>query len=416
MIANLNAISKLTVGDSAEYGVTMAKVMSRKVTPDGQTREAYEEITWDIEALETITDETDIVTLKNLLASKLARVGQTVTLHEWDKNRTLDAAGVNGTLPGYPIVEIVDIPQRSYGAKQAFTLKATTRVGIADENDIVEHTTSTETITNNDGTTQTSVRGSVRLDTGINAPAWIETNVLAAVRTQAALDGNTVVTRVTNDDDSAAADYTYTVAPQGNNGPGTSGVTEGRVEDRINKDISGKRSRVISGYAIGPNAATFAAAQRVPPSSTLILIREDEPSTPSVPDGRVSFRYEYVFGYTSVAFPSITILRLNESVDDLGGGRPVLPGEYLDGDPVLRLGISRAYRYRQSIEIEFIGTFANAIASMTPLFAADNISGTPTVSKRARGNIKTVRISWEFVYSTPVVSLPDPRTVDGVSA
>lgn len=420
MITNLNAISKITVGGSAEYGVVSSRATTRISSPEGQTRESYRETVWDIECLTTINDPTTISALKATLASELARIGQTVTLHEFSQTRVLAAAGVGGTLPGYPITEVGEIVPRSFGVAQAFTLKVTTRVGIADGSNIVEHTSSTETTVNTDGTSSTTVRGSLRMAPGQNAVAYINTNIFDPARTQADIDGDVVISRVGNreDADAAAADYTYTVSPQGTNGPDASGVTRGSVEDKITKDKSGRRTRVISGYAVGPNATTYAGSQKVNPTSTLILLREEGPTTPSIPDGRVAFRYEYAFGYASASYPDITILRLDGTVVDAGsGGRGVIAAQYHDGDPVLRLGLKREYRYSESIQLEFIGEFADAMESIDHQFDADNLDGQPSIRMGASGLIKTISVGWNFVYAQPYTgTLPTPQTIDGVAS
>lgn len=419
MITQLNAISKITVGDSAEYGVVSSKATTRIVSPDGQTRQSYREIVWDIECLTTIADAATVSASKAAIADDVARVGETVTLHEYGQSRVLAAAGAGGTLPGYPMTEFTEIPSRCYGASIGFTLRVTTRIGIADGSDIVEHTSSAETTVDTDGATSTRVQGKIRMAPGENAVNYINTNILAPVRTQADADGDVVLSRVGNEEnaDAASAYYSYTVSPQGTNGPDATGVTRGSVEDKITKDKSGRRTRIITGYAVGPNAVTYASSQRVTPTSSLVLIREEGPTTPSIPDGRVSFRYEYAFGYSSPSYPGITILRLDGSVNDPGsGGRRIVPAQYHDGNPVLRLGLNREYRYGESILLEFIGEFADAIAAIGHQFDDDNMDGEPSVRMSASGLIKTITVSWSFVYDDAVAPLPHPQTINGVAS
>lgn len=407
---DLKLVSKVKVGTSTEYAVTTVSTSSRVIGAANQTRESYEEIRWDLECLADASSPIDITAFNETLRSELVKIGQAVTLTELGTSRILPAQGIGGSLTGYPRVEISDIPDKSYGQYQAFNLTAITQVPIVDLDGIVEHTTETETVTNTDGTIETSVRGEIRLGDGVDASAWVNTNILAPTRAAADIAGNAVQSRVTVTDDVSHAKYSYSVKPSAT---GTPGVTDASVEDRTVKDVTGRRIRTISGFATGPNATVYATTQRVAEAANLKLLREDGPSLPSIPDGRVNFNYQYVAGVVSGAFPGIFITRFKETIRQVGGGNQINTSSFFTQDPALRLGIKLPVQYTQTSEIEFIGSFPSH--GLSPLLAEDNISGLPRERRSGDGSLKTVSIEWNYIFDAPIDPFPTPTIINGLT-
>ncbi|MGV6813833.1 MAG: hypothetical protein ACWA5W_02350 [Phycisphaerales bacterium] len=408
--SDLQTVSKVKVGSSATYAVIAIHASTSIIQPANQTRASYTEIRWELECLAEIAAPTSIATLNDTLAAELAKVGEAVTLTEHSTDRIMPAQGLNGSLTGYPQTTITDIPNKSFAQFQAFTLSAITRIPIADANGLIEHTTETETITNNDGSIETSVRGQVRLVDGTDASAWVTTNIISPVRTAADAAGNGVVSRISVTDDTAHAAYSYSVKP---GAVGSASVTEANVEDRTVKDISGRRVRTISGYAKGSGAAAFAASQRIAEGANLKIIREDGPSLPAVPDGRVNFNYQYVAGVTDAAFPGIFITAFKETISKSGGGRSIDASSYFTGDPSLRLGLNLPVIYTQSTQIEFIGPIGSH--GLGPILSTNNISGEPRERRSSDGQINTVAMDWRYVFDSPLNPMPSPRSINGLA-
>jgi hypothetical protein len=409
--SDLQTVSKIKVGTSATYAVVAIRTTTSIIQPVNQTRASYQELRWDLECLAEIAAPTSIAALNETLAAELAKVGQAVTLTEHSTDRIMPAQGLGGSLTGYPQTAITDIPDKSFAQFQAFTLTAITRIPIADGSGIIEHTTETETITNRDGTIETSVRGEIRLEDGTDASAWVTTNILAPVRAGADAAGNGVVSRISVTDDTAHAKYSYGIKA---GAVGSAGVTEASVEDRTVKEISGRRVRTISGYAKGTGASTFATSQRIAESGNLKLLREDGPSTPSIPDGRVNFNYQYVAGITDAGFPGIFITAFTETISKSGGGQSIDTASYFAGNPSLRRGVSLPYVYTQSTVIEFIGGSFDS-HGLGPLLATDNMTGEPRERRSASGSLKTVAMDWTYVFDSPLDPKPNPRVINGLA-
>lgn len=408
--ALLTPISKIKVGSSDEYPVTKVTTTHRMVGLDDTNTDSYEEITWQLECGAEVSAPTSITALNETLRSALAKRGELVTLTELGTARTLPASGAGGSMIGYPRVEITGIPEGSFGEHQMFTMRATTRIPIVDGNDIWEHSQTTETTTNIDGTQVTTVTGTLRMDQGNTASSYVQTNIIGPARTAAGLSGDGVVSKIKTGNDAAQCEYSYTITPSTTS---TADVTQASVEDRTAKDATGRWVRTISGYAMGAGASTFASAQQVAESSNLKLIRTEGPSSPAVPDGRVNFNYQYASGVTHTDFPGIFITRMDETVDQSGGGREILASSYLQGDPELRLGTQLPVAVTESISIEFIGSFTGINPPV--LLDEDNMVGTPRISKKSSGVFNTWSRSINYLYDTEPDPLPDPRSIDGIT-
>lgn len=408
--SDLKLVSKIKVGTSAEYAVVSIRSSSKMVAAANQTRHSYQELRWDLECLAEIGSPTSITGLNETLKAELAKIGELVTLTEVGASRTLPAQGVGGSLTGFPTVEIVDIPAKSFAQYQAFTLTAMTRIPIVDGDGIVEHTTENETTTLSDGKVETSVRGEVRLADDQDAAAWVNTTLIGPARVTATAAGNALQSRVTVTDDSSHAKYSYSTKPGVS---GEAGIIQASVEDRTVKDISGRRVRTVSGSATGVNAATFATAQRVAPAANLKIIREDGPSLPNVPDGRVSFNYQYVAGITVAVFPGIFVTRFKETIAQSGGGLQINASSYFGTDPTLRTGLKAPVVYNQRSEIEFIGDFDDH--GIDPLLSTDNLIGEPRETRTASGSLKTVTKDYTYLFPTAIDPFPTPRSVDGLA-
>ena len=405
----LNQFSKIKVGTSDEYPVTRIRTAHKIEGIDDSNEASYEEITWDLDCGAEISQPTHITQLNENLRSQLAKRGDAVILTELGAARTLPASGADGSMIGYPRVEITGVPEGSFGQYQMFTMKATTRIPIKDAEGIWEHTQSTETTTGIDGNVTTNVAGSLRMDQGHAASTYVQNNIIDPIRSAANTAGYGVVSKIKVGNDPAQVEYNYTISPSAT---GQAGVADASVEDRTAKDETGRWIRTISGYSTGANATSFATSQRVSESNNLKLLR-DEVSNPAIPDGRVSFNYQYVSGVAHAAFPGLFITRLEESIDQSGGGREILASAYLQNDPALRLGVKQPIICSESISIEFIGSFENIDPSQ--LLDADNQHGNPRISKSSSGILNKWRRSITYIYDTAPDPLPDPRTLDGIS-
>lgn len=403
-----NIPSTIQVGAGAAYPVLSVQEDYRRVGPADQARESYEEVTWALRCLTKIDDPTDIRTLNQTLRTTLARRGLNVVLTERGQTTTLTAAN---SLPGYPMVEHTATPEISYGGWQSFDLRVTDRRPLPDGSNIVEHTYTIRSTTNAQGGVETRRSGRVRLANGENAAAWVAANVFAAVATAAAAGGLSFVRSTEVNQDAALCVYEYTTTPNSDAG-GIANLTSASRDDRTSQESLGRGMRVITGYAVGGGAAAWAAAQALDPLPIgTVLVQQEGPTPASVPDGRVNFRYQYAVGKVLGGFPGIHIIELNEEVTGPFGGRAINPSEYLSAAPVLRRGEERAYVYRQSSTIRFLG---GTLAShgLTPLFSADNQSG-PDVftARRLEGPVRVVSIQREFVFTTPQ-ALPNVRTLE----
>jgi len=403
-------VSKVKVGTSDEYPVTKVRTSSKLVGLDDTNTDSYEEITWELECLAEVSVPTSITALNEQLRDQLAKRGLAVTLTELGSARVLPATGTGGSMIGYPRVEISDIPERSFAQYQVFTMRAMTQLPIVDGDGIWQHTRSTETTTSIDGTTITSVSGAVRMAQGNDAAAWVQTNIIGPVRTTAGTNGDAVVSKVKIGNDPAQCEYSYTITPSTT---GSVDVTEASVEDRTARDTAGRTVRTVSGYATGGNASTFATGQLLTETANLKLIRKDGPSLPAIPNGRVSFSYQYVSGVTHVDFPGVFITRLDESISQSGGGRELIASAYLQNDPTLRLNRKMPVALNESLTIEFLGSFASINPSR--LLDADFQNGQPRITKRSQGIFNTYTRSIDYIYATEPDPLPNPRTMDGLA-
>lgn len=404
----LPLISQIKIGTSAVYPARSLRESYRKVGPADQARESYEEVTWELECLTRASSPTDIRTLNQTLRADLNRRGVDVVLTEHGVTTTLSAAA---SLPGYPQAEHVSTPEISYGGWQSFTLRVTDRRPIADGSNVVEHTYQIRSSTNAAGGVETRHSGEVRLANGQDALAWVTTNVLGPAASAAAAMGLAFVRSTESNADGAWCRYEYTSSPVTSSG-GITDLLEASRDDRTTQDTAGRGRRVISGYAKGAGASAWANAQAlaVLPAGT-VLVAQEGPTPASVPDGRISFRYEYAVGKIKSGFPGIYILDLQERIVPVSGGRAIEVSEYMGAAPVLRRGVEQAYVYRQESSIRFIGgTLADH--GLTALFDTANQSGPDLVSTALEGPIRVVSITREFVFDEAVDPIPTPRTLE----
>lgn len=407
MTTKLLNISKIKIGTSAEYPVLRVQQDHRRVGPADQARESYEEITWTLSCLAKASGPTTIRAFNDTLRSTLARRGVDVVLTERGQSTSLLAAG---SLPGYPETQWLATPDIAFGEWQSFDLRVTDRRPIADEDDVVEHTYTITTTTDKDGGVETRRAGEVRLANGENAAAWVASEVLAPAASDAASNDLAFTKRVEVNSDAAWCRYEYTTAPDTSSG-GITGLSQASVEDRTSRDTAGNGRRVISGYATGANATTWAESQLLSPvPNGTVLVGREGPTPPSVPDGRVSFRYEYAVGVQHTDFPGIYVLGLEETLTGpITGGHSIVAAEYMGADPTLRRTEKRAYLYRQSSTIRFLGSTHNS-HNLTALLSEDNLTGPPLITKRSEGPIRIVSVEREYAFATPA-TLPNPRSL-----
>lgn len=410
MARDLLTISKITIGASAEYPVLSVQRSHTRTGPADQARVSYEEITWTLRCLAKATTPTTIGAFNAQMASTLATRGQTVVLTEMGQSTSLIAAG---SLPGFPQTQWTGTPEVSYGGWQSFDLVVTDRRPVVDEDNIAEHTYTIETGTQPKGGTRTRRVGSVRTGNGDNAAAWVAANIFAPAQSAANAGGLALTKRTTVNADAAWCQYEYEMAPLTGSG-GIAGLLEAQSEDRTSIDTEGVTRRVVSGYAAGTGAAAWVAGRRLAQTANLALVRE-ETSPAAIPSERLSFRFEYVSGAALAAFPGIFVLEISERVSGpMGGGLGIEAAEFLGQTPVLRRGTHRAYAYRQSSTIRFLGG-THADHGLTALFNPDNLSGEPMVDYDSQGRVRVVTIDRAFVFDTPVDPLPVPRTLDNLA-
>lgn len=408
--AQLQTIGSVVVGTSPAYAVTRSRATDRALGPDAQAGVAIREIDWELDCLAFAATAGDIANVQNSIRSDLVQRGEQVQFTDMGVARTLPEGGVaSGSLAGYPTVELVDDPQLTLGTVLKFTLKIKTRIP-NDAADLVEHEFERSETTDNDGNVTITQRGTVRTKNGVAAQTYADTNFITPEQTAATTAGQEFEIRWITTADTTVVRYELTRRDPDQD-TGSPSVTQAQVIDRTLRQIDGRRIRRVSGFAVGSSAQSYADSQKPTTDASNILIRE-ESTPPTIPDGRVNFLYEVLTGVTDAQFPGIVVYRFNETIAEVSGGRAINTGEYFGRTPLIRLGRERAYIYRQTSEMEFIGDWDSH--GLTPLLDADNYASPPRVRKvGGRNELRRVTVTFTYAYDT-AQALPNPRQIEGL--
>lgn len=416
LIDNLNAIGNVVVGAggsaSAAYPVVRRKRTTTVAGPEDQNANSYREETWELRCLAFAANEAAIATLNETLRTTLCQRGALVTLTEQSTARTLPAGGgASGSLPGYPMIELVDDETASFGTVLYFTLRATTRIPLSTggvSNHLVEHSYERTEEIDAYGLTTIRQSGTLRTINGQNAKTYTQTNVIDAEETAAAAANQTFSIRWTTNADAALVRYEFTRAPTGSL---TSGVSEYTIDDNTERTVEGRMVRTIRGRARGPSAVTFAEGLEPSLTTNEILTRASV-SEPSEPDGWVNFAYDTLIGMTDATFTGIVIVSFRQTVQDIGGARAMNIAEFYDEEPLLMFGTQRAWRYIERTRIEFIGSWGGADIAATMdtdymVFQAE------PYTFDAGGGIRGIEVVREYAFPTQQTA-PAPYEIPGL--
>lgn len=421
LTTDMAAISSLKVGAAGdEYACTRFSRTVKVVGPDQTSAVAYRHEKWTATCHQVAADLASVAAAWETVRTTFCTRGERVTHATWATGlRVLPESGAPAddeerSIAGYPIVEIAEVADQSYGTWLTFTVQAESMIPIVQDGEdevLVEHDYTITETEDEDGLITLTRRGTVRVVNGELAREWLDTELIDEERTAAGEDGLSFSVRYTQGMDAALVEYEYTLADKSLGTGG--GVTESQKDDRTAKDARGRIVRTVSGYAVGPGATTFAEAAEPASSATLIRTRRDI-SAPSEPEGRVTFSYELLTGVVSEDFPDILIFGFAESVAEVEGGRSAQVQEYMDEDPSIRMGGNRAYVYAQESTIEFIGSWDNH--GLTPIggdLTADLYARPPRFGKINSGEHGLRRVRGSFLYISPTaLELPDPREID----
>lgn len=413
LIDDLIAIGSVSVGDSDEYAVVGHIQMTDEIiAPDDLNVVPVLRQVWKFKCVAKAAAANLIAQLGESLAQDLVQRGAAVSLTQLGGDpRVMPASGGNsGSMAGYPRTSINLLDEESVGTWQTFELMCETMIpqpqSAVSGYNLVLHSKETEYTRDNDSNLTVRVSGDVRVRNNQNAKTYIETQILTPAKTAASTAGHTFVSSIRQRNDSAVASYQYTEAPQGSN-PG-SGIEQAEVTDVTTSESGGRIVRVVSGSAKGANAATFAVAQEPTPGSGERLTQR-EVSQPSIPEGRVTFRYEVLTGIVDTNFPGLRIYGFSETITETAGGRRIETANFKSRDPMLWKGERRPWVYTQRTRIEFLGDWDNA--EITPRMDEDNLLEIPTPSDSTSANGLRVReVVHVFVYATQQTK-PDPYEI-----
>lgn len=411
--ADLIAISSVAVGGGTAYPVVRSRITTRYEGTEQQNDPAYRVETWELTCHAFAAAAGDVGTLSETIRTDLCQRGAAVVLTEWAGSRTLPAGGAaDGSLPGFPTVELADEPERCFGNVLTFTLRCEARIPQHDLAGLVEHGYERTEETDEDGDVRITQRGTYRVANGSDAKAAAQTAVIDPAQADATANDRNFTVRWTLGADAALARYEYQAWDKNFV---AANVTEAQLTDRTTRTAEGRITRTISGYAIGSGAQAWIDAQAPTPDATNILVRK-ETSPASVPDGRLNFLWEVLTGVTDAQFPNITIFGFRESIEEAENVDALTAATYLNRDPVLRYIERQPSLYTQRTRIDFLGSWAEGVAAVTQLFDDANLVTAPrrTLSAGPYG-LKTLDYTAVYMYETPVVLKPDPREIPAVS-
>ncbi len=415
LLSKITARHKVAVGSSDEYGVVAMRATVEPQGPEGQNAIARDVVSLSLDCVALAATRADVPTLKSTIESQLNRRGEAVTVSVFGGAVwSLGAGGsAGGPELGSPACKITWDQQGSYGARLAFTLDVTAVVRRAGSDDggyeVVSHARRTRTGVGAGGGVTTQVSGEVELANGESAKAYIEAQVLTPAKTAATSAGLAFTSEIDQPtDDASKASYTYTSAPPGSGEfefPGFEAV--GQSTSTVQPGDGGARTLVVQGYATGPQATSYAESKE--PSETNQVLVETEISNPSEPEGRVNFRYKARLGTAGLTgFGASVLYSFTESIDMRPGGDPLIAVAYPSADPILYRGERGGWLVTQTTEIEFTGSWADALAGASGLLDDDNLVVAPRPRRSTRNGLRRLAITREYLYATEP-TLPDPR-------
>ncbi len=413
LMDTLSAIGNVTVGTSDAYPVLGHLSMTDDYDgPPDLNGTPVLVRTWRFKCLAKAAANNQIGALAETLKTQLVRRGQAVSFVQFGAAaRTMPATGgTAGSMKGYPRTSINLLDEESVGSWQTFELVCVTHIpqpqGVLSGFNLcfidVENVYSKD----NDDNETIRQSGTVRVRNDQSAKSYIETIVLGPAKTAATTAGHTFTSTIRVKNDAATATYDYVEAPQGSN-PG-SGIEQADVTDITTSQSTGRIVRVISGSAKGANATTFATAQEPTPAADEVLTAR-EVSLPSVPDGRVTFRYELLTGIEDASFPGIRIFGFSQTITPTAGGRRIESASFASRLPHLWKGVQRPWFYTQRTRIEFIGDWDDA--EIAPLMDEDNLMERPVPSNSTTANgLRVSEVTHVFIYDDEQ-TVPEPYEI-----
>jgi hypothetical protein len=419
----LNAIARLRVGGGSDYPVLAKTRMTERVrSVDGQTAAAIREVEWTLISLAQAASKDARGALQDTILGHLRVRGQQVQLWEFGgASRSLPAAGgAAGSLRGYPRVEVTFLDEwngmLSCDTWQLFQVDVRAEIPVAYTAasggfQIAESWQSSETSYDDQELETTTFKGFVRTRADQQAASYVKTYIIDSARSAAESNNLNFTARVRVMVDTAQCEYEYTQSARGAGGWTGGDLTNVSVTDTTTERREGTTLRVISGSAEGASAATYAAGL-APTPATNQLLTASEISTPDVPRGRVSFRYELKTGVDFTAMPGIKVFSLREVIDEDPGEREILIAEFPEGNPVIWKGGVRTYAYTITTDVEFAGDWASVTAPTPPTGWEHNRSGGVDIQRLAEGaNMRRVRFVQRYVFATAPSTIPTPREV-----
>jgi hypothetical protein len=410
---DLIAISSVAVGGGTAYPVVRSRITTRVEGPEQQNGEAYRVERWELTCHAFAADDASVATLSETVRTHLCKRGAAVVLTEWAGTRTLAAGGTpGGGLPGYPVVELADEPERCFGVLLTFTLSVESRIP-QPVTGLVEHDWERTEETDEDGDVSITQRGTYRVTNGDDAQTEAQSEVIDAAQTAAESADQTFRLRWTLGPDASVVRYEFTAADKGFSG--AAGVSEAQLTDRTSKDNNGRVVRTISGYAVGSGAAAWIASQAPTADATNIIVRR-ETSPAGVPDGRLTFLWEVLTGVEDPQFADIIIFGFGETIDESEQVEVLTAAAYLGRDPVLRYAVKAPSLYTQRTRVDFLGSWAAAITAITGLFDDENLVTVPRrVLSAGPHGLKTLDYTAVYMYATALTPKPEPRAIIAVT-
>lgn len=413
-------IGKFRVGAGSDYPVLAKTRMTERVRAvDGASSAAIREVNWSIISVAQAADRDSRGALQETIRGQLCVRGQQVQLWEFNgAARSLPAqGGASGSVRGFPRVDVEFLEEwqgwLSSQTWQLFKVDVTAEIPVAytttNGYHIAESWQTIET-SNDRGNNETQrVTGYVRTAANENAGTYVADYIIANARSAAVSNELDMVDRRTVSVDQAQCNYEYTISPRGANSWSFGDVTAARVSDVTTEQRPGFARRVVSGYAEGIGATSFAEGHEPTPDTNELLVSK-EVSEPDQPDGRVTFRYEIRRGVAYDGLPGLIVFSLNESISEEPGDPSVQVARFAEGAPILWRSGQDVWRYVIATDVEFAGAWSG-FAITPPSGWADNKDGGQRVTfGPAEAGIRRARASQAYVFTTQQ-TLPTPREI-----
>jgi hypothetical protein len=396
IVANLGS---LKVGMSAAYPLVDFRESTAFEAVGEQTASGTMlRRTWTMTGWTTAASESAKAALMGTLTGMLAKRGDDVVMTIFGQTRSMLAASAQR---GWPRTTVNLLPDNSGGVFQFFEVIAETVEPIASggPGGVAEHSQTTDSAVSQGGRETSVTRGTVVLIPSASGTArdWVIANVLPALQTAASAANLGVTQRYSVGDDGKRCEYEIALAEKTPASNGGGGITFAEVTDTSEVNDEGRTQRTVSGYAVGSNATTFAASQ-APAGAGEVIVRENV-SEPRDPDGRVTFSYTALRGVDSLDFPGAPLLSVRESFALVASGAPVIEAPFVNSTPILYSAGTRAFRYRQTTDVESLGELAGAPSLLA---SADFLAAEPVVTESRQGPIVRTSLTAEFVSTSPI--------------